>query len=222
MKKKTIEKGGAGISKNGPFLFLFFRSLCDIFVLVLFILTACQKDTKYGLITKDERYNGGYYLTNAELLIKDMKDFEKQLETEGFKKLQRKADKAEKYMQAEVIFEPIIQRVNIGEKNVFVFEKAELGDVWFKRLAFECKNFSDLMEFPDNCTGCLIEVGGDWPPNFHQIIKGSIHLKQQSLTSGILSGDMNLFFSKGKELHGDFHVFDKNKHFFLEKPIEHL
>lgn len=205
------------------------------FLLSLLILTAsCDKLTSqkqpYGLKSSDEYFLHSYFLTNSELLIKTRADFDKQFDTKEYKELVNRVDeiseKTGRYIQAEPIFLPIVQKIIKGDKSVFVFEtKEETRDgVLVKRIAFECDELKEDLRFPNECMGYYLRDGWEWPPDIFQIIGGQVKLKHKWLVTGYLAGDLDLIIMddvyQKKEINitGTFIVYDKNKSLFFSKP----
>ena len=194
-------------------------SLILITFFILISIFCCAKNSKYGLVSSDGDYGYSYFVTDSELYVKNIRDFEKQFETDEYMSLKKQVEKSEEYLQAEVVFLPIVQRIIHGDKYVFVFEsiKEHSDYIAMKRLAFECDQLKDL-EFPSNCRGYFMEDGGDWPPDFYDIIKGQITVIHNSAITGILVGDIEIVLDNQKKISGKFRIYDKNKFLFLNSP----
>lgn len=205
------------------------------FLLIFLILTAnCDKQTSqkqpYGLKSSDEYFLYSYFLTNSALLVKTRTEFDKQFDTKEYKELVKSVDKISensgRYIQAEPIFLPIVQKIIKGDKSVFVFEaKEETRDgIIVKRIAFECDELKEDLKFPNECMGYYIRDGWDWPPDIFQIVGGEVKLKHKYLITGYLAGDLDLIIlddvyqKKEINITGSFIVYDKNKSLFFSKP----
>lgn len=100
---------------------------------------------KYGLNSSDDHFLYSYFLTNSALFVKTRADFDRQFDTKEYKELQNQVENiyesSGRYIQAEPIYLPIIQKIIQGDKFAFIFETKEetMDGTLVKRIAFECK-----------------------------------------------------------------------------------
>lgn len=204
--------------------------LTIVLIFYIAIILSCSRKKQYGLQSSEGDFIYSYYLTDSELFIKNREDFNRQFETAEFKKLEKAAKDIEEkkglYMQPEILFLPVVQKVVSGNKYVFIFEteKKEMDGVLVKRIACECDELKDRIEFPTECVGYYMVDDWEWPPKIFKIVKGEINFKYISLVTGHLAGNINIvidddiFSEKEKIISGDFNVADKNKTLFFSMP----
>lgn len=199
--------------------------LCFITIFLLSTCASgCRDKVEYGLSSSDGHYLFSYYVPDSELVVKNMKDFDEQLESKEFNDLKQIVDKSDKYYQAEVLFEPIVQRVIPGNKYVFVFETTkDYGDYMaLKRLAFQCDKLDNRLVVPSDCRGYYLETGGDFPPDFHELKSGQIILTKKSEITGTLTGHIEAEFEKRKRIAGNFRIYDRRRELFLTAPANKI
>ena len=154
--------------------------LLVIFLFSGIILYGCNPKSKYGLVSDHGYFFYSYFVSHSELFVKNMREFEKQFGTKEYEELQKAVNEAKDYMQSEVIYLPVVQRIIPGNKHVFVFEtKKEDSDHIIKRLAFECDQVKDLLAFPTDCKGYFMEYGSDFPPILKGVTSGQLKIKQK-------------------------------------------
>lgn len=194
--------------------------LLTIFILCGIIFCSCSEKPKYGLVSNDGYYLYSYFIRDSQLFVKNMKEFEKQFETKAYKELKQSVDEAEYYMQAEVIYLPIVQKIVSGKKYVFVFEtKKKYSDcLMIKRLAFECDQLKDIITFPADGRGYFMKYCSDFPPILNSITSGYLKIKQKDLLRGTLVGDLELNLEDKTKISGSFIIYDKNKFLFFCIP----
>ncbi len=93
-----------------------------------------------------------------------------------------------------------------------------------KRLAIECNELKDELDFPDDFKGYFMVDDWEWPPKIFDIIGGSIIITHSSKLTGRLSGEMEIvvyddvFTKKEKQITGSFNIVERDKALFLNLP----
>jgi hypothetical protein len=208
--------------------------LISLLSIILLLNISCDMQTprkqNYGLNSSDDHFLYSYFLTNSELFVKTRSDFDKQFDTKEYKELQNQVEtiyeSSGRYIQAEPIYLPVVQKIIQGNKFVFIFETKEetMDGTLVKRIAFECKELKASIKFPDECVGYYMRDGWEWPPDIFQIVSGEVKLKDKSLVTGYLAGNLSLFFmddvyqNKQINISGGFIIYDRNKSLFFSKP----
>ncbi len=172
---------------------------------------------------------------NAELMVKNRADFDKQFKTQAYQEfvaaLQKIEDDTDLYLQPESFLLPIIQKIIPGTKYVFIFEtySRSFDGSTTKRVAFECEQLKETLSFPENCHGYYMIAAWEWPPLIAEINEGEIEFDTTSLSRlpvGYLSGFVEIsiyddFLEQEHHLSGKFCVLDKQKHLFFSLPAGH-
>lgn len=215
------------------------RHFFVISFIILFILSSgiiwkwYTYKPQYGFNSSDGHYLYSYFVTEAELAVKNKTDFEQQFKSQAYQELvaalQKIADDSDLYLQSESFFLPIIQKIYSSTKTVFVFETTtrSFDGSKTKRLAFECEQLKETLSFPEDCYGYYMIDAWEWPPNIMDISEGSVKFDPipfSRLPVGCLSGVLDIslndqMFDQKRQLSGKFCVLDKQRHLFFSLPV---